>query len=44
VGIEEGPGLGRVLAELREAAYAGEIANRDEAIELARRLRHNSVS
>jgi poly(A) polymerase len=44
LGIEEGPGLGRVLAELREAAYAGEIANRDEAIELARRLRHNSVS
>ena len=43
-GIEPGPELGRVLAELREAAYAGEIADRDDAIELARRLRHNAVS
>jgi poly(A) polymerase len=43
-GIEPGPELGRVLAELREAAYAGEIADRDDAVELARRLRHNAVS
>jgi poly(A) polymerase len=43
-GIEPGPELGRVLAELREAAYAGEISDRDEAVELARRLRHNAVS
>jgi hypothetical protein len=41
-GIEPGPELGRVLAELREAAYAGEIAGRNDAVELARRLRHNS--
>jgi poly(A) polymerase len=41
-GIEPGPELGRVLAELREAAYAGEVAGRDEVVELARRLRHNS--
>jgi hypothetical protein len=32
-----------VLDELREAAYAGEIEDRDDAVELARRLRHNSV-
>ena len=44
LGIEPGPELGRVLAELREAAYAGEIEDRDDAVELARRLRHNAVS
>jgi putative nucleotidyltransferase with HDIG domain len=43
-GIEPGPELGRVLEELREAAYAGEIEDRDDAVELARRLRHNPVS
>jgi poly(A) polymerase len=42
--IEPGPELGRVLGELREAAYAGEVENREDAIELARRLRHNAVS
>jgi putative nucleotidyltransferase with HDIG domain len=40
-GIEPGPELGRVIAELQEAAYAGEIADRDEVVELARRLRQN---
>ena len=43
LGIEPGPELGRLLAELAEAAYAGEIAGREEAVELARRLRHNAV-
>jgi putative nucleotidyltransferase with HDIG domain len=43
-GIEPGPELGRVLAELREAAYAGEISDREEAVDLARRLRQNPVS
>jgi poly(A) polymerase len=43
-GIEPGPELGRVLGELREAAYAGEIASRDDAVEIARRLRQNSIS
>ena len=43
-GIEPGPELGRVIEELREAAYAGEIEDRDDAVELARRLRHNAVS
>jgi poly(A) polymerase len=43
-GIEPGPELGRVIEELREAAYAGDIEDRDDAVELARRLRHNAVS
>jgi poly(A) polymerase len=43
-GIEPGPELGRVIAELQEAAYAGEIATRDDAVATARRLRHNPVS
>jgi poly(A) polymerase len=42
LGLEPGPELGRLLAELREAAYAGEAATRAEAVALARRLRHNS--
>ena len=42
-GIEPGPELGRVIAELQEAAYAGEIATREEAVALARRLRQNHV-
>ena len=42
LGIEPGPELGRLLAELEEAAYAGEVADRDEAVALARRLRHNA--
>jgi poly(A) polymerase len=39
LGIEPGPELGRLLAELSEAAYAGEVESRDEAVALARRLR-----
>jgi poly(A) polymerase len=42
LGIEPGPELGRILAELQEAAYAGEIAHRGEVVELARRLRQNA--
>jgi putative nucleotidyltransferase with HDIG domain len=38
LGITPGPELGRILAELEEASFAGEIANRQEAIELARSL------
>jgi poly(A) polymerase len=41
LGIEPGPELGRVLAELEEAAYAGEVSDREQAVELARRLREN---
>ena len=39
LGIEPGPEMGRLLDELRAAAFAGEIRGRDEAIELARQLR-----
>ena len=39
LGIRPGPELGRLLAALEEAAYAGEATTRDEAIAVARRLR-----
>jgi poly(A) polymerase len=39
--LEPGPELGRLLAELEEAAFAGEVASADEAVDLARRLRQN---
>ena len=38
VGLTPGPQIGRVLAELEEASFAGEIASADEAIEWAREL------
>jgi poly(A) polymerase len=38
LGIAPGPELGRLLAELAEAAYAGEASTREEAVALARRL------
>jgi poly(A) polymerase len=38
LGIEPGPELGRLLAELEQAAYAGEATTREQAITLARRL------
>jgi putative nucleotidyltransferase with HDIG domain len=41
LGIEPGPELGRLLDKLAEAAYAGEATDRQQAIELARTLRHN---
>jgi poly(A) polymerase len=36
--IERGPQLGRLLAELEEAAYAGEVTSREDAIARARAL------
>jgi poly(A) polymerase len=42
LGIAPGPELGQLLAELEEAAYAGEAGTRAEAVALARRLRDNS--
>jgi poly(A) polymerase len=39
LGVEPGPEMGRILEELRAATYAGEISDRDEALELARKLR-----
>jgi hypothetical protein len=38
LGIAPGPDLGRVLAELAEAAYAGEVTTRDEAVAAGRTL------
>ena len=38
LGIVPGPELGRLLAELAEAVYAGEVENREQAVELGRRL------
>jgi poly(A) polymerase len=42
LGIRPGPELGALLERLEEAAYAGEVSSRDEALALARALRHNS--
>jgi poly(A) polymerase len=39
LGIDPGPELGRLLAELEQAAYAGEATTREQAVALARRLR-----
>ena len=36
VGMTPGPELGRILAELEEATFAGEVGSADEAIEWAR--------
>jgi hypothetical protein len=36
--IPPGPELGRLIGELIEAAYAGEVSTPSEAVELARRL------
>jgi putative nucleotidyltransferase with HDIG domain len=41
LGIEHGPELGRLLDQLAEAAYAGVATDRQQAIDLARTLRHN---
>jgi putative nucleotidyltransferase with HDIG domain len=39
LGIEEGPELGGLLAEIEAAQYAGEVRTREEAIERARKIR-----
>jgi poly(A) polymerase len=44
LGIERGPEVGRLLERLQEARFTGEVETRDQAIELARRLRQNSSS
>jgi putative nucleotidyltransferase with HDIG domain len=38
LGVAPGPEIGRILAELQEAAFSGEIGSRDEALERARAL------
>jgi hypothetical protein len=44
LGIQPGPELGALLAELAEARYTGEATTPDEAVALARRLRHHPES
>ena len=39
--IEPGPEVGRLLAGIEEAAYAGEVGSRDQALDYARTLRDN---
>jgi poly(A) polymerase len=39
LGLEPGPELGELLAELEAAQYAGEVSSREEAFERARRVR-----
>ena len=39
LGIEPGPELGRLLGEIETAVFAGEVSTRDEAVDLARRIR-----
>lgn len=43
LGLTDGPALGRLLAELDEAHFAGEIATRDDALALAAQLLHRSL-
>ena len=38
LGIEAGPEVGRVLAELEAAQFAGEVSTRGDAIRRAREL------
>jgi poly(A) polymerase/tRNA nucleotidyltransferase (CCA-adding enzyme) len=38
LGVRPGPALGRLLAQLAEDQYAGEIATREEALARARAL------
>lgn len=38
LGIEPGPELGRALAEIEAARFAGEVGSREDAVALARRL------
>ena len=39
--LEPGPQVGELLERVREAAFAGEVTSRDEAIELVRRELHS---
>jgi poly(A) polymerase len=39
LGLEPGPEVGELLAELEAAQYAGEVSSREEALERARRVR-----
>lgn len=39
IGLTPGPRMGEILEELRVASFAGELADRDAAVELARELK-----
>jgi len=41
LGLDPGPEVGELLAALREARFAGEVATEEEAVEYARRVRQN---
>jgi putative nucleotidyltransferase with HDIG domain len=38
LGVRHGPELGRILAQLQEASFAGEVGSAEEAVEFARGL------
>jgi poly(A) polymerase len=42
LGIEPGPELGRIIGEIEAAVYAGEVADRDDAVAFARELAEGS--
>ena len=42
LGIERGPEVGRLLEAIREAVFAGEVQDRDQAVGYARALRENA--
>jgi hypothetical protein len=42
LGIERGPELGRLLESVREAVFAGDVQDRDQAVGYARALRENA--
>jgi tRNA nucleotidyltransferase/poly(A) polymerase len=44
LGIERGPELGRLLEAIREAVFAGDVQDREQAIAYGRTLRENSES
>ena len=41
LGVRPGPEIGLLLEKLEEATYAGEVSDREDALELARRVRQN---
>ena len=41
LGMAPGPDLGELLASLEEATYAGEVSDREQAVEFARHVRQN---
>jgi poly(A) polymerase len=43
LGIEAGPELGRLMAEIEAAQFAGEVGTREDALALGRRVREGST-